>query len=240
MRSDASGRTACDGRPLSSSLADEPGRGPRSRRGTEARAGAGADRRLRRRVRAPALGHRRRRGLHAAGARREGVASPKSSRRGSRSDLLLVKPVGAQDWLQFRDVYEVNGVAVHDRSDRLDEAVRGSDRVRRTRGCGPSSSESARFNIGSVDRTMNVPLLPLRFLEAEEPVALQVQAGRQLETRRRRGTAAIGPGRAFASRPRSGRFSTRSASPAPSSERRVFATSLRKADSGSTRPTARC
>src|SRR5262245_56061958 len=34
------------------------------------------------------------------------VAVPEELRR-LRSDLLLVKPVGSQDWMQFRDVYEV-------------------------------------------------------------------------------------------------------------------------------------
>ena len=83
-----------------------------------------------------------------------------------RSDLLLVKPVGAQDWMQFRDVYEVNGIAVTDRSDRLMKLfVEPTDSIdARLRAI---IRESARFNIGSVDRTMNVPLLPLRFLEAK-------------------------------------------------------------------------
>ena len=93
------------------------------------------------------------------------VRVPEELRR-LRSDLLLVKPVGAPDWMQFRDVYEVNGDPVQDRNDRLmklfveptysiDARLRAIVR------------ESARFNIGSVDRTMNVPLLPLRFLEAK-------------------------------------------------------------------------
>lgn len=91
------------------------------------------------------------------------VPVPEELRR-LRSDLLLVKPVGSQDWMQFRDVYEVNGVPVHDRNDRLmklfmDPSESVNERLRGI------IRESARFNIGSVDRTMNVPLLPLRFLE---------------------------------------------------------------------------
>jgi hypothetical protein len=93
------------------------------------------------------------------------VAAPEELRR-LRSDLLLVKPVGSQDWMQFRDVYEVNGVEVHDRNDRLMKLfIDPTESVNaRLRGI---INESARFNIGSVDRTMNVPLLPLRFLEAK-------------------------------------------------------------------------
>ncbi len=93
------------------------------------------------------------------------VSIPEELRR-LRSDLLLVKPVGSQDWMQFRDVYEVNGIAVHDRTDRLmklfvDPTESVNARLRAI------VNESARFNIGSVDRTMNVPILPLRFLEAK-------------------------------------------------------------------------
>jgi hypothetical protein len=93
------------------------------------------------------------------------VPAPDELRR-LRSDLLLVKPVGAQDWMQFRDVYEVNGAAVKDRNDRLMKLfVDPTDSIdARLRAI---VRESARFNIGSVDRTMNVPLLPLRFLEAK-------------------------------------------------------------------------
>jgi len=93
------------------------------------------------------------------------VPVPEELRR-LQSDLLLVKPAGAQDWMQFRDVYEVNGVAVKDRNDRLTklfvEPAGSIDAQLRA-----IVRESARFNIGSVDRTMNVPLLPLRFLEAK-------------------------------------------------------------------------
>jgi len=97
---------------------------------------------------------------------RGGKVRVPEERRRLRSDLLLVKPVGAQDWMQFRDVYEVNGDPVQDRNDRLMklfvEPTNSTDARLRA-----IVRESARFNIGSVDRTMNVPLLPLRFLEAK-------------------------------------------------------------------------
>ena len=41
------------------------------------------------------------------------------ARRVLTSDLLLVKPVGTDRWVQFRDVFEVDGKPVHDRSERL-------------------------------------------------------------------------------------------------------------------------
>ncbi len=36
-----------------------------------------------------------------------------------KSDLLLVKPDGADRWIQFRDVFEVDGKPIRDRSERL-------------------------------------------------------------------------------------------------------------------------
>ncbi|HEY7292743.1 MAG TPA: hypothetical protein VH583_23095 [Vicinamibacterales bacterium] len=81
-----------------------------------------------------------------------------------RSDLLLVKPVGAEDWMAFRDVYEVDGSAVRDRRERLmklfiDPVESVHEQV------SAILQESARYNIGSVTRTINAPLLPLLFLE---------------------------------------------------------------------------
>ena len=42
------------------------------------------------------------------------------------SDLLLVKPQGADDWLQYRDVFEVDGHRVRERTERLPDLL--SDR----------------------------------------------------------------------------------------------------------------
>src|SRR5436305_13761733 len=36
-----------------------------------------------------------------------------------RSDLLLVRPAGVDRWIQFRDVFEVDGHPVRDRTERL-------------------------------------------------------------------------------------------------------------------------
>src|SRR4029079_3586061 len=41
------------------------------------------------------------------------------SHRQLRSDLLLVRPEGSEAWMQFRDVFEVDGKALRDRNDRL-------------------------------------------------------------------------------------------------------------------------
>lgn len=88
-----------------------------------------------------------------------------AARRELRSDLLLVRPGGGGDWVQFRDVFEVDGVAVRDRDERIVDlflqppASRAAQMMR-------IRSESARYNIGTVDRTVNTPTLTLLFLEA--------------------------------------------------------------------------
>jgi hypothetical protein len=81
------------------------------------------------------------------------------------SDLLLVKPRGADDWLQYRDVFEVDGNPVRQRSPRLaallaDRSASAAAQVERIR------KESARYNLGSIERDVNVPVLAMRFLSA--------------------------------------------------------------------------
>jgi hypothetical protein len=81
------------------------------------------------------------------------------------SDLLLVKPGGDAGWMEFRDVFDVDGRPVHERSERLvkmflepsPSTARQISRI---------LNESARFNIGDIDRNVNTPVFPLQFLEA--------------------------------------------------------------------------
>jgi hypothetical protein len=67
------------------------------------------------------------------------------------------------DWLGFRDVFEVDGTAVHDRQGRLqklllDRSQAGLDGGRRI------ADESARYNMGAIQRNFNVPTTALFFL----------------------------------------------------------------------------
>lgn len=80
-----------------------------------------------------------------------------------RSDLLLVRPGPGGGWIQYRDVFEVDGRPVRDREDRLTRLVRtpGAIDSRRAR---LIREASARYNIGDIPRTMNVPVLPLAVL----------------------------------------------------------------------------
>ena len=89
---------------------------------------------------------------------------PTIQRRELRSDLLLVNVAGTSTWLEFRDVYEVDGQPVRDRSDRLTSlflnASPNAERQIRS-----ILAESARYNVGSIQRTVNTPVFPLAFLE---------------------------------------------------------------------------
>ncbi len=81
-----------------------------------------------------------------------------------RSDLLLVKPAGGEDWMQFRDVFSVDGEPVRDRDERLFRLFLNPDETTRSQAAA-ILRESARYNIGAVERTVNTPLLALLFLE---------------------------------------------------------------------------
>jgi VWFA-related protein len=89
------------------------------------------------------------------------VAGQKSIR--LRSDFLLVKQESAEGWVSFRDVFEVNGTPVRDREDRLkklflEPGVDATAQLMRIK------EESARYNIGPLERNINVPMFLLKFL----------------------------------------------------------------------------
>ena len=84
-------------------------------------------------------------------------------RRALRSDLLLLRPERSLTWVQYRDVFEVDGSPVLERGERItsqsfNATALTAERVNRIR------SESARYNIGDIERTLNVPVLPLVIL----------------------------------------------------------------------------
>ena len=97
-------------------------------------------------------------------ARMQGVGLG-PAHRSLKSDLLLLKPAGGDEWMTFRDVFEVDGEPVRDRTERLSKMF-----LRRT----PSTDaqirrileESARYNIGDIRRNVNTPTYPLLFLES--------------------------------------------------------------------------
>jgi hypothetical protein len=103
------------------------------------------------------------------GLSRGGV--PSSVPRGSakhrelKSDFLIVKSNG-DFWEPFRDVFEVDHIPVRDRDERLSKLFLHptGDTEERARAI---AEESARYNLGSVRRTINNPVFALIFLQPD-------------------------------------------------------------------------
>jgi hypothetical protein len=90
----------------------------------------------------------------------------RSERRDLKSDVLLVRAPAGDRWMQFRDVFEVDGRAVRDRPERLARLfLQPSADARRQ--VDEITAASARYNIGSVNRNVNLPVLALAVLETE-------------------------------------------------------------------------
>ena len=85
-------------------------------------------------------------------------------RRELRSDIVLVRVGPPLEWRVYRDVFAVDGKPVRDRAARLtrlllepvEKAQEQAERI---------SAESSRFNVSEVGRVLNVPGLPLVFLQ---------------------------------------------------------------------------
>jgi hypothetical protein len=99
-----------------------------------------------------------------------------------RSDLLLLRPANGQSWTLFRDVFEVNGAPVRDRDERLRRLFverQASDAIAQAQAI---KDESARYNVGPIQRNLNVPLYPLVVLAAENRWRFEFALGRKGES----------------------------------------------------------
>jgi hypothetical protein len=90
------------------------------------------------------------------------------------SDLLLVRPVGTDGWLQFRDVTTVDGRKLKDRNDRLarlflEPSKSTAEQARKI------MTESARYNIGEIERNINLPVLALAVLARGQQPGFQFE-----------------------------------------------------------------
>ncbi|HEY7292744.1 MAG TPA: hypothetical protein VH583_23100 [Vicinamibacterales bacterium] len=88
-------------------------------------------------------------------------------RRELRSDMLLVRAPAGDRWLQFRDVFEVDGKPVRDREERLAKlfltpSPTAHQQIEDIR------TASARYNIGGINRNMNLPVVALSVFETAE------------------------------------------------------------------------
>ena len=80
------------------------------------------------------------------------------------AELVMVRLPSAANWIAFRDVLTVNKRPVHDREERLLKLLQSPEasamaQARRI------AQESARFNLGRITRTMNVPDMALEYLQ---------------------------------------------------------------------------
>lgn len=104
------------------------------------------------------------------------IASPEGSgrvpgapkvaeRRTLKSDLLLVKPAGLDQWFIFRDVFEVDAREVRDRENRLAKLfLESRDTVTAIERAHEIARASAQFNIRQIG-TVDNPMLALGFLQ---------------------------------------------------------------------------
>lgn len=86
-----------------------------------------------------------------------------NERRTLRSDYLLVQPEGSERYYGFRDVYEVDGRPIRDREERLTQLFL-NDSASAEQQIQGILTDSARHNIGDVERNINTPTLALLFL----------------------------------------------------------------------------
>lgn len=101
-------------------------------------------------------------------------------RRVLRSDLLMLGLPGAARWLSFRDVFQVDDRTLRDREDRLLKLLQSpsADSLAQSRRL---AEESARYNLGSVTRTINVPDSALIYLHRATPPRVKFDAPRKWE-----------------------------------------------------------
>jgi len=89
----------------------------------------------------------------------KGEASP--TQRTLLSDFALVAGEGYQPWMAFRDVLEVDGRAVRDRDGRMEQLFSHGGDIDLALAI---NRESARYNLGTIVRTINTPTVALDFL----------------------------------------------------------------------------
>jgi hypothetical protein len=83
-----------------------------------------------------------------------------------KSDFLLVSVSTAQDWVPFRDVFEVDAQPIRDREQRLArlflkpslDSLEQANRIQ---------DESTRYNLGNMKRTVNNPVLGMVVMQAD-------------------------------------------------------------------------
>jgi len=81
-----------------------------------------------------------------------------------KSDFLLVQTSTVSGWIPFRDVFEVDGKGVRDREERLKKLFLDAPATAVSQ-ANVIMKESARYNLGDLARTINIPTLPLLLID---------------------------------------------------------------------------
>jgi hypothetical protein len=107
-------------------------------------------------------------GIGGRGGLPSAVPRTSARHRELKADFLIVKTAG-EFWQPFRDVFEVDHIPIRDREERLAKLFLsatkpGSDGQDRAKSI---SDESARYNLGAVQRTINNPVFALIFLQPD-------------------------------------------------------------------------
>ncbi len=108
-----------------------------------------------------------------------------------KSDLLLVKLGDENFWMQFRDVFEVDRKPVRDRDQRLYKLFVEAKTDARAQ-AESIQQESARYNLGPLMRTINVPIMALLFFERSVQPRIKFEQGKAGNVRRFEGLADAG------------------------------------------------
>jgi hypothetical protein len=90
----------------------------------------------------------------------------RAQRRELKSDMLLVRAPAGDRWIQFREVFEVDGKPVRDRAERLTKLFLPPSASAQQQ-VDDIAAASARYNIGGVNRNVNLPVLALTVLEPQ-------------------------------------------------------------------------
>lgn len=101
-----------------------------------------------------------------------------AQRRELVSDFLLVKLTDPDTWVPFRDVFQVDGKPVREREERLAKLLLHPTSQTMEQ-ANAIITESARYNIGDVQRTINMPLLALGFLEPRQQHRFRFSVGKE-------------------------------------------------------------
>jgi hypothetical protein len=112
-----------------------------------------------------------------------GTASNLGARGSSRhrelkADFLIVKSSN-RDWTPFRDVFEVDHIPIRDRDERLAKLfLNNTADVDADAKAKAITDESARYNLGAVQRTINNPVFALTLLHPDTRARFKFTAGK--------------------------------------------------------------